>query len=191
MVLDTIARKLRIRFRLLSGRAVARTEYAGEPLVLVKPLMYMNESGPVVREHLLAEPDRFLVVYDDLDLPFGRLRLRPRGSAGGHKGLDSIIRHLGTTDFPRLRVGIGRPTPGQDTVDYVLERFSPTEESLLPTILDRAAACCLAVISEGLEAAMNRFNAEDASLVSQPAASAENTSPSTWRKTKNQTGMHS
>ena len=158
MVVDLLARKRRVNFRHVPGRFVARTEFAGRPLCLVKPLLYMNESGVPVREHLAQEPDDFLVVCDDLALPFGRLRLRARGSDGGHKGLGSIIYHLETEAFARLRIGID-PTPeGVDGADYVLEPFSDAQQEQLARFLDRAADACLAVASDGIAAAMNRFN---------------------------------
>ncbi len=158
LVLETLARRLEVRFRRLAGRDVARKGYGGRDLVLVKPLLYMNESGVVVKEQLEEEPDEFLVVCDDLALPFGRLRLRPKGSDGGHKGLGSIIYHLGRTDFPRLRIGIDAPGPGQDGIDYVLEEFPSEQATRLPEVLDRAADACLTVATGGLELAMNRFN---------------------------------
>jgi len=164
MVLDELARRLRIRFRHLAGEYVARKEHAGEPLVLVKPLLYMNESGVVVRQHLSRQPDRFLVICDDLALPFGRLRLRPKGSDGGHKGLASIIYHLETADFPRLRIGIGEPGSDEDGVDYVLAPFPKDESVQLPGVLGRAADCCLTLVSQGLAKAMNRFNPSDDDL---------------------------
>jgi len=158
MVVDTLARRLHVRFRHLPERYVARKEYAGHGLVLVKPLLYMNESGVVAKSQLEREPDEFLVVCDDMALPFGRLRLRPKGSDGGHKGLGSIIYHLGRNDFPRLRVGIDAPGPGQDGVDYVLEPFPKEQAELLPEVLDLAADACLAAVTGGIERAMNRFN---------------------------------
>ena len=158
MVVDTLARRLHARFRHLPERYVARKEHAGHDLVLVKPLLYMNESGVVVKSQLAAEPDDFLVVCDDLALPFGRLRLRPKGSDGGHKGLGSIIYHLGRNDFPRLRLGIDSPGPGKDGVDYVLEPFPPEQAEQLPEVLDRAADACLTLVAGGIELAMNRFN---------------------------------
>jgi len=158
MVLDALARRLHTRFRHEPGCLLARKEFAGSRLVLVKPLLYMNESGVIVKEQSGREPDELLVVCDDLALPFGRLRLRPKGSDGGHKGLGSIIYHLGRTDFARLRIGIDAPDPGQDGTDYVLEEFSAEQLSLLPEVLDRAAEACLTVLTGGLELAMNRFN---------------------------------
>ncbi len=158
MVVDVLSRRLHARFRHQPGCLVARKEHAGRPLVLVKPLRYMNESGVVVKEQLTREPDEFLAVCDDLALPFGRLRLRPKGSDGGHKGLGSIIYHLGRTDFARLRIGIDAPGPGEDGIDYVLNDFPSEQAARLPEVLDRAADACLTVVTGGLELAMNRFN---------------------------------
>jgi PTH1 family peptidyl-tRNA hydrolase len=162
MVLDVLARRFRCHFRALSGREVAKKHFAGSELVLVKPLLYMNESGAAVRRQLQRRPDELLVVCDDLALPFGRLRLKPGGSDGGHKGLGSVITCLGRSDFPRLRVGIGAPPEGSDAVEYVLEPFAKPESALLPEILDRAADACLATVTAGIESAMNRFNPKPA-----------------------------
>jgi PTH1 family peptidyl-tRNA hydrolase len=169
MVVDTLARRLRGRFRHVPGRMVCRREFAGSTLVLVKPLLYMNESGVAVREQLQSEPDDLLVVCDDIALPFGRLRIRPQGSDGGHKGLGSIIYRLGRDDFARLRVGVDAPGPGDDAVDYVLEPFPAEESTQLPELLDRAADACIAVVTQGIAAAMNRYNPAPA----EPAAEAE------------------
>ena len=158
MVLDELAGRLRARFRSGSGRAVARGNWRSDDIVLVKPLLYMNESGVPVAEQLNRKPDEFLVVCDDFALPFGRLRLRPGGSEGGHNGLASIIYRLGTDRFPRLRIGIGTPPDGQGWADYVLEPFTSRERQLLPELIERAADACLMVPSEGIEQAMNRYN---------------------------------
>jgi PTH1 family peptidyl-tRNA hydrolase len=158
MVADMLAAKLRCRFRSFPDREVARHGLAGEDVVLIKPLLYMNESGIVVRKQLGRKPDGLLVVCDDMALPFGRLRLRPAGSDGGHKGLGSIISHLGRSDFPRLRVGIDAPARSSDGIDYVLEPFPEEQAALLPEVLARAADACLTVITGGLELAMSRFN---------------------------------
>ncbi len=157
MTVDTIARRLKIRFHHISGRFLAQTMFAGKKLFLVKPLLYMNNSGVVVKEQLAEQPDDFLVVVDDLALPFGTLRLRPRGSDGGHKGLASIIYHLGTDEFPRLRVGIGSPAE-RDATEYVLSPFSADELKLLPNVLECAADACLMVATSGLGKAMSRYN---------------------------------
>ena len=158
MVVDTLAARLGFRFRTFPDREVAGRQFAGDQLVLVKPLLYMNESGVVVRKQLERKPGDMLVVCDDMALPFGRLRLRPAGSDGGHKGLRSIISHLGRSDFPRLRIGIDAPAQSSDGIDYVLERFPKEQEALLPEVLARAADACIAVVTQGLERAMNRFN---------------------------------
>jgi len=139
-------------------REVARRQFAGDDLVLVKPLLYMNESGVVVRKQLERKPDKLLVVCDDMALPFGRLRLRPQGSDGGHHGLGSIISYLGRNDFPRLRVGIDAPARSSDGIDYVLEPFPKEQAALLPEILERATDACITVVTQGLERAMSRFN---------------------------------
>ena len=158
MVVDTLAGRLGFRFRTFADREVARRQFAGDELVLVKPLLYMNESGGVVRKQVERKPDDMLVVCDDMALPFGRLRLRPAGSDGGHNGLGSIIAHLGRSGFPRLRVGIDAPARSSDGIDYVLEPFPTEQEALLPEVLARAADACIAVVTQGLERAMSRFN---------------------------------
>lgn len=158
MTLDTLARHLGVKFHHQPGRFLARARCGETELLLVKPLLYMNQSGVVVKEQLTTQPDEFLVVVDDLALPFGMLRLRPRGSDGGHKGLASIIYHLNRNDFPRLRIGIGSPQR-MDAVQYVLSPFTPEETKLLPEILERAANACISVVTDGLQKAMNRINA--------------------------------
>jgi PTH1 family peptidyl-tRNA hydrolase len=120
----------------------------------------MNDSGLAVAQiarWYKLPLDRLLVVYDELDLPFGQIRLRPGGSAGGHKGVASVIEQLGSQQFPRLRVGIGRPAGGS-TVPYVLSPFSDTERRELSAVLDRAADAALVWLREGTVVAMNQFN---------------------------------
>ncbi len=141
---------------------VGRGMLGRQRVLLARPYTYVNVSGEAVRDlrrrHRLR-PEDILVVVDDLNLPLGRLRLRAGGSAGGHNGLRSIIEALGTTEFPRLRVGIGRPPAGVDPADFVLTRFSPEEERMVGEALERATDAVEATITEGLPAAMNRFNA--------------------------------
>ncbi|MGQ9677779.1 MAG: aminoacyl-tRNA hydrolase [bacterium] len=158
MTVDILARRLGVRFHHLPGRFIAQTRYANTELLLVKPLLYMNESGVAVKEQLATRPDDFLVIVDDLTLPLGRLRLRAKGSDGGHKGLASIIYHLETKNFPRLRIGIGAPEE-KNVIDYVLSPFTPEETKLLPEILQRAADSCLLVVTDGLQRTMNLVNA--------------------------------
>ena len=121
----------------------------------------MNESGraivPLTRFYKV-QLECLLVVYDDLDLPLGTVRLRPEGGTGGHKGIRSIIEHLGTRDFPRLRIGIGRPPGRMDPAAYVLQDFSADEESLLEETLERAVAAIETWLRQGIEVAMDRYN---------------------------------
>jgi len=137
-------------------------EEAGLAVGLLAPQTYMNRSGEAVVGALgalpVAEPGHLLVVFDDVDLPFGRLRLRPGGGAGGHRGLSDIIDCLGQRDFARLRVGVDRPPPGADTAAYVLEPFDAREREELPDLLDRACEALECALREGVVAAMNRFN---------------------------------
>lgn len=154
-----------LRFSFYRFRAsLAEGRVAGRTTLLARPLTYMNESGqavaPLVRRYQV-DLGNLLVVYDDLDLPLGRIRLRARGSGGGHRGLESIIRHLGTTEFPRLRIGIGRPAHG-DPIDYVLSDFRAEEEPLVVAACERAVEAMDCWLSEGIVVAMNRFNPEEA-----------------------------
>jgi PTH1 family peptidyl-tRNA hydrolase len=172
----------RLRRRLPGG--VARRRFDGEIIevtdgpnrvVLVKPDTYMNRSGqaiaPAARWYRVPY-ERVLVIYDDMDLPFGQLRLRPNGSSGGHNGLESIIGQFGTQAFPRLRVGISRPMRG-DPIGFVLSRFSSDEERELPRVLDEAADAVLLWQREGIDVAMNRFNRRSSGRIGDPTRSVE------------------
>ena len=140
---------------------VGRGEWERESLVLAKPQTYMNNSGlaaaALLRRFRVRGAD-LVVVYDDLDLPFGRLRIRCGGSAGGHRGLASILQHVAVRDFVRLRLGIGRPPAGMDAVDYVLSRFPDEEQDSLDGVLTRAAEALEAIVLEGPVRAMESFN---------------------------------
>ena len=130
-------------------------------LRLLKPHTYMNRSGEAIRAALdwyKLAPQAVLPIYDDMDLSVGHLRLRPAGSAGSHNGMKSAIAHLGTQQFPRLRLGIGSPSPGQDSVAYVLGRFSPQEIPRMRQVLDRTVALVELALERGLEPAMSRYN---------------------------------
>lgn len=133
-----------------------------EGLILSKPQTFMNESGRLVaalsRYHKIT-PAEMLICFDDVALPLGRLRLRAAGSSGGQKGMESILESLSAPALPRLRIGIGPQPPGRDSADFVLSRFTASEEAGLPAVLERAWEAVLVVSKEGLEAAMNRFNA--------------------------------
>jgi len=133
----------------------------GQQVCLATTLKYMNESGraivPLARFYKLP-PQRLLLVYDDLDLPLGHLRLRSEGGAGGHNGMRSTIRQLGSQDFPRLRIGIGRPPRGWQGADYVLSRFSADEQAEIAVTIEEAAEVLQHVLRDGLNEAMNRHN---------------------------------
>ncbi len=165
-VLDGFAQAHQMAFRRILHQAlIAEGRMAGQRVILAKPQTFMNLSGRSVRplvSHYRVPLDRLLVVYDDMDLPLGAIRLRPRGSPGGHNGMKSIVQALGTTEFPRLRVGIGRPPGHMNPADYVLQDFRPDEEEILEGVLHRAIQAIRAFIEEGLEAAMNRFNVQPA-----------------------------
>ena len=162
MALDRLAHRLGTNFSRLEVQAlVTKTEHSGHRLILVKPQTYMNLSGKSVSaliRYYKAPPENLLVVYDDVDLPFGTLRLRPAGSSGGQKGMNSVIEQVGRDDFPRLRLGVGRPPGRMPASAYVLQDFSKAEAELLPEILDRAVDAILAFVVEGLEAAMTQYN---------------------------------
>jgi PTH1 family peptidyl-tRNA hydrolase len=135
-------------------------------VAVLEPQTFMNRSGDCVAAALDelegVDPGRDLVVvYDDLDLPLGRLRVRAGGGPGGHRGMASIIERVGSKDFARLRFGIGRPPAGCDVVDHVLQRFSSDEERSLTPRIPLAVEALEAILAEGAEAAMNRFNRED------------------------------
>lgn len=141
---------------------IAKWEQAGRRVLLAQPQTYMNASGEAVGAlvdfYHVRLPD-LLVVVDDADLPLGEIRLRPKGSSGGHHGLESIEKHLGTRDYARLKVGIGRTTDGRRQIaNYVLGKFGAGETELLEKVLQRAAEQVVCWTTDGLEKAMNRFN---------------------------------
>lgn len=159
------------RFSARCGRPVYRKKTASyvredvilgnRELTLIKPLLYMNSSGEALastKVNWAAEASGLLVVYDDVSLDFGRIRIRGSGSAGGHKGLKNIIDVLGTSEIARLRIGIGRNPEDMHLIDYVLQPFSREEKRRLPEILDRAADAVEDIVENGVGNAMNRFN---------------------------------
>jgi PTH1 family peptidyl-tRNA hydrolase len=169
MCLGDFARKQGIRFDRKRGKA--RTgigEVAGEGVILARPQTFMNLSGESVSRLVSGFDialDDLLVVHDDLDLSLGKIRLRRGGSSGGHKGVDSIISSLGSQDFPRLRVGIGRPASsenhtesGEGIISYVLSDFTPVEKQIVTQVIPRVSEAMLYLLTEGLSAAMNRYN---------------------------------
>ncbi|MEA3356655.1 MAG: aminoacyl-tRNA hydrolase [Candidatus Bipolaricaulota bacterium] len=150
--------------KLLSGRAKFVSGawlYWGEGMFLAKPIMWMNNSGSAVRpvlERFQVDLKDTLIIYDDLDLPLGRLRVLPKGGAGGHRGMSSVISALGSEEIPRLRIGIGGDRRPQDQVSYVLARFTPPEWECLLPVLESAVGVIDEFASGDINAAMNRFN---------------------------------
>lgn len=163
MVIDELRRRMnpevhreRFKSHLWEGRHV------GDRVILAQPQTYMNLSGVAVqqiRQWYKPDPEDILIVYDDLDLEYGTLRMRQRGSAGGHNGLTSVIQSLGTTEIPRLRIGIGRGTSASRA--RVLSSFSPAEQQALPEIIERAANGVMLWIEAGPIAAMNEINVRE------------------------------
>lgn len=161
--LDLLAQKLscpvdRLKFQGLYGQ----TAYNGKKLFLLKPQTYMNLSGRSVVQlsaYFHIPPQQIIVLFDDISLPPGRLRLRADGSAGGHNGIKSIIQELGSQAFPRVKIGVGsKPNPDFDLADWVLSTFSASEEKALAVSLENAAQAALAIVDEGVPQAANRFN---------------------------------
>ncbi len=139
----------------------AKGMIGGQKVILVKPQTFMNNSGESLREVVdfyKVDPSEVIVVYDDISLDVGQLRVRAKGSAGGHNGMKSIIQHLGTQDFARVRVGIGNKPPKMDLADYVLGHFSRDEEKVIQDAAKEAALAVTVMIESGVDAAMNRFN---------------------------------
>ena len=172
-VLERFAERLGValdeeRFQGRFGKGwLPASEGPSEAVGLLEPLTFMNRSGTAVAEALaalpVADPARdLLLVVDDVDLPFGRLRLRPSGGAGGQRGLADVIAVLGRQDFPRLRFGIGRPEGGLETADWVLSPFSSDEASRLFGLVSAASEAIEVALLEGVPAAMNRFNRDPA-----------------------------
>jgi PTH1 family peptidyl-tRNA hydrolase len=160
-VIDLLAAKHGVCLR---SRLYARTgqgQIAGHAVVLAEPLTYMNESGGaavrLLKRYQLT-PQDLLVIYDDLDLDLGRIRLRREGSPGTHNGMRNLVQRLGTEDFPRLRLGIGPRPPGADPVKWVLSPFRRGEEKAVEEMLGRAVEAVECFLAEGLDAAMNRYN---------------------------------
>ena len=163
MVVDRLAKRLGVVFSRMESRAlVTRGEHQGKRILIAKPHTYMNLSGQTVgalMRFYKVPFENLLVVYDDVDLPLGTMRMRPGGGAGGQKGMVSIIERLGGEDFPRLRLGIGRPPGRMEAADYVLQDFSSGDLEYMDQVMDQAVDAILIFVAEGLEAAMNRYNA--------------------------------
>ena len=162
MVVSHLASEFGTAFTRVQSKAlVTSSNYQGRKVILAKPQTYMNLSGQAVKalmKFYKIPLDNLLVVYDDVDLPFGRIRIRTSGGSGGQKGMQSIMDQLATQEIPRMRVGIGRPPGSKNAAAYVLKDFSGEDADFLPSILDRGVQAILTYIGEDLTTAMNRFN---------------------------------
>jgi PTH1 family peptidyl-tRNA hydrolase len=167
MTIAELARRAEVTLgRHRSGCLAADIRLGGRRAVLARPTAFMNESGRQVRELLRyngVDPDALVVVHDELDIPFGQVRVKSGGGTAGHNGLRSVASHLHTKDFGRVRIGISRPPGRRDPVDWVLDRFTASERAELPLVIERAADAVERIADVGLDAAMNAFNARPAS----------------------------
>lgn len=162
MVVDRLAEKQGIKLTRVQNKAIIGSGFiAGTKVILVKPQTFMNLSGQavsaLVRFYKIQAQD-LIVVHDDVDLPLGTIRMRPGGGSAGQKGIASIINMLGTQDFARLRMGVGRPPGRMDAAAYVLQSFPSSELELLQNFLNNAVDALICYVEDGLETAMNRFN---------------------------------
>lgn len=161
-VIDLLGRELGIRlksrrFQSRNGRA----EFHGKEIILLYPATFMNLSGRSVKgcaEYYHLQTEDILIIHDDLDLQVGRIKVSRKGSAGGHKGVLSIIEYLGSKEFPRVRIGIGRPRYGETTEDFVLSPFYADEKEIMERVIQVAVRACLLFVSEGIESVMNHIN---------------------------------
>lgn len=162
MTVDAFAARHGLKLGKVQNKAIIGNGRIGENKVIIaKPQTFMNLSGQAVASlaRFYKIPyENIVVVHDDVDLPFSTIRMRPGGGSAGQKGVASVIQLIGTQEFPRLRMGIGRPPGQMDAAAYVLQEFSRSETELLPAFLDRAVEALICFLSEGLDIAMNRFN---------------------------------
>jgi PTH1 family peptidyl-tRNA hydrolase len=163
MVVDRLAERLGVRFRKarLLPLLVAEVTDEGIPLLLTGPVRYMNEGGPPIASLARKRgvpPDRIVAVHDELDLPFGALRVKRGGSTAGHHGLDSLVGALRTPDFYRIRLGIGRPPGRQDPMDFVLDAFAKREGDDVEVLIEDGADAVLSLVRDGLNPTQSRFN---------------------------------
>ncbi len=161
--LDALAERHDIKVTAGQCRALTGKGYiCGEKVLLIKPLTYMNNSGEsisLLADYYKADVKKdLIVIYDDIALPVGKLRIRPEGSAGGHNGIKSIIAGLGTQDFGRVRIGVGDKPEGRDLVDHVLGRFSSSDRFVIDETIVRACDAIETILTDGVDASMNRFN---------------------------------
>ena len=163
LAVDLLAEKYGIRIDKIKFKAlVGEGRIAGQKVLLVKPQTYMNLSGESVAElvnyYKMDPEEEMIVIYDDISLAPGNLRIRKKGSAGGHNGIKNIIAHLGTQEFPRVRIGVGEKPARMDLADYVLSRFQKDERVLMEEAFERAGEAAVCMMNDTMEHAMNQFN---------------------------------
>lgn len=160
--IDCLAFKNNVTVNKIKHKALyGETRMGNQKVILVKPQTYMNRSGECVLEifNFYKIPiENFIVIYDDVDIPFGTLRIRPKGSAGSHNGMKSIIYQLQSDNFPRIRIGIGKPDGNQDLADFVLSGFDKEERKIIDDTIERAAMAVEKIITSGVNRAMNEYN---------------------------------
>ncbi|MBQ2626175.1 MAG: aminoacyl-tRNA hydrolase [Eubacterium sp.] len=175
-----------VKMKGMSGRGII----GGERVILLKPMTYMNLSGEAVRAWLdyykLDPEEDLIVIYDDVDQEPGRMRIRKKGSAGGHNGMKSIIQHIGTSSFPRIRIGVGAKPAGWDLADYVLGHFSKEDRKVVDEVIKDAADAVEMIISEGVDEAMNRYNSRGKEKEKEAAAKKKAGSGTTETTVKNE-----
>lgn len=162
LVVDILAEKYNINVNQIKHKALVGTgKIEDKKVILVKPQTYMNNSGESIKdivEWYKLPLEQLIVIYDDLDLPLGKLRVRAKGSSGTHNGMKSVIYHLQSEIFPRIRVGIDKAPDGWDTIDYVLGKFTESEKKIVYDGLIRAADAAATIVTSGVNEAMNKFN---------------------------------
>ena len=160
LVLEELVERLQLEFKEKEDFKISKGSLGDEKIILVEPLTFMNRSGVAVRKIMQksnVSPERLIVIHDDLDLECGNLKIRKKGSSGGHKGIESIIQNIGTREFIMVKIGIGRD-PFVPTEKYVLSRFRKDEMPVIKEAIAKAAESVHSIIIEGVERAMNRFN---------------------------------
>ena len=166
MAIDALSEEHRFAVDTLKHKAlVGKGMIDGQKVILAKPMTYMNLSGEAVRaiaDYYKIPAEDIIIIFDDISLDVGRMRIRKKGSAGGHNGIKSIISHLGTTEFPRIKVGIGAKKEGQDLADYVLGRFSKDEKTALDEVLKDVKKAVSLMVWDDIEEAMNQYNKKKA-----------------------------
>lgn len=166
LIVEKVVKEHNLQFSQNKFRStIAEGVIGGQQVVIVKPLTYMNLCGDVAKKLLTyfgVDPEAMIIVHDDLDMEFGKIKIKEKGGHGGHNGIRSIVTAIGTKDFLRLKVGIGRPTNNRSVTDYVLSSFDPLQSAFLPDVLHLAAKAVVCLIAQELRVAMNAFNGQGA-----------------------------